>query len=118
MKTRTWIVLFAGVAALCLVLSAVLRLSGRDARTAELLVDGALVQTLDLSRDQTLPLRTQWGENTICVKDGEVFVTAASCPDGVCVEHGAARAGDPVVCLPNRLVVRLVAADALDAVTN
>lgn len=108
MKTRSWILIFAAVAAVCLGLSAALRLSGRGAQTAEILVDGAVYQTLDLTRDQTITVTSAWGENTVTVENGEIFVSAASCPDGVCVEHGPARAGDPAVCLPNRLVVRLL----------
>ena len=119
MKTRTWVLLFALLAAVCLGASALLRLSGRDARTAELLVDGEVYRTVDLTRDQVIEIRTAFGENTVTVKGGEISVTAASCPDKVCAAHGPARAGDPAVCLPNRLVVRIVTGEAAtDAVTG
>ena len=119
MKTRTWILLFALLAAACLGASALLRLSGRNAATAELLVDGEVYETVDLTRDRVFTVETDFGENTVEVKGGEISVTAASCPDKVCVAHGPARAGDPAVCLPNRLVVRIVTdAPETDAVTG
>ena len=44
------------------------------------------------------------------IKDGKVSVTEASCPDKVCVNHGSTdQTADPIVCLPNKLVVRVLA---------
>ena len=44
------------------------------------------------------------------IKDGQVSVTEASCPDKVCVNHGPTdQTADPIVCLPNKLVVRVLA---------
>ena len=47
---------------------------------------------------------------------GDLCVTSASCPDGICVNHGylSARAG-PIVCLPNRLVIQYRSSDPADA---
>ena len=46
--------------------------------------------------------------NVVEIKDGKVSVTEASCKNQVCVRHGAiSRTGESIVCLPNRLVVRI-----------
>ena len=46
--------------------------------------------------------------NVVEIKDGKVSVTEASCKNQVCVRHGAiSRSGESIVCLPNRLVVRI-----------
>lgn len=46
--------------------------------------------------------------NVVVIKDGTVTVTEASCKNQVCVRHGAiSRSGESIVCLPNRLVVRI-----------
>ena len=46
--------------------------------------------------------------NVVVVSGGTVSVTEASCKNQVCVKHGAiSRSGESIVCLPNRLVVRI-----------
>ena len=46
--------------------------------------------------------------NVVVISGGTVSVTEASCKNQVCVKHGAiSRPGESIVCLPNRLVVRI-----------
>lgn len=46
--------------------------------------------------------------NVVEISGGTVSVTEASCKNQVCVKHGAiSRSGESIVCLPNRLVVRI-----------
>ena len=46
--------------------------------------------------------------NVIVIHGGSVAVTEASCKNQVCVKHSAiSRPGESIVCLPNRLVVRI-----------
>lgn len=46
--------------------------------------------------------------NVIVISAGTVSVTEASCKNQVCVKHGAITSpGESIVCLPNRLVVRI-----------
>lgn len=46
--------------------------------------------------------------NVVKISGGTVSVTEASCKNQVCVKHGAvSRSGESIVCLPNRLVVRI-----------
>ena len=106
MKTRTWLLLFA---ALALVLAALAFRPKADGARAEVWSDGTLVMTLDLTRDGEYDVESAFsgGHNTVIVRDGQVFVSQADCPDGICVAHGPAQAGSPVVCLPNRLIVSL-----------
>lgn len=48
------------------------------------------------------------GINEIEIRAGGIAVISASCPDRLCVRRGFARdAKLPIVCLPNRLVIRL-----------
>lgn len=105
MKTRYWILLFAAVLLVCAVLTAVLFLP-RAGETAEIWSDGEKIRTVDLRRDQTFTVETARGSNTIRVENGTIRVTAASCPDHICMERGACSGGAPIVCLPNRLVIR------------
>ena len=46
--------------------------------------------------------------NVVVISEGKVSVTEASCKNQVCVKHGAISGpGESIVCLPNRLVVRI-----------
>lgn len=46
--------------------------------------------------------------NTLVIKDGKADITDASCPDKICVNHRkVAFEGERIVCLPNRLTVRI-----------
>lgn len=59
--------------------------------------------------------------NEVVIKDGSVYVSDASCKNQVCVKHGPiTRSGETIVCLPNRLVVRIENSDGggYDAVTS
>ena len=72
--------------------------------------DGSIIRTVDLDTapDEVFTVESDGGSNTVCIKDGEIYVTEASCPDKICVKHGALRSELlPIVCLPNRLVIEL-----------
>ena len=46
--------------------------------------------------------------NVVEISNGTVSVTEASCKNQVCVKHGSiSRSGESIVCLPNRMVVRI-----------
>lgn len=115
MKTKSWIFLFSAFAVLCATLSAVLFLGGRSASTAVVYSDGIAVQTLDLSVDGEYRIEYGKGWNILTVRDGKISVTTASCASQDCVHHAPASSGAPIVCLPNRLVIRFTDDTVLDA---
>lgn len=50
--------------------------------------------------------------NILVIKDGKADITAASCPDKICADHRRiAYEGERIVCLPNRLIVRIEKAE-------
>lgn len=81
----------------------------KPARQAEISVDGKVVKTLDLNRNgEFLVDGFDGGTNLVVVKDGQVCVKEASCPDKVCVHQGSIhQSGDLIVCLPNRVIVQI-----------
>lgn len=88
----------------------------QTAVTVQIFQDGTLLYELPLDEDTTLTIGGTY-ENTIEIRDGAVSVTHATCPGGDCMHSGAIRsAGRAIVCLPNRLEIRLVGADRPDAI--
>ena len=69
-------------------------------------VDGKVVMELPLDEDRSLVLGEGEHTNTLVIEGGKARVTEASCPDRICVGHGAIQyAGESIVCLPHRLVI-------------
>ena len=118
MKTKSWILLFCALFALLAGIVLLQRLRAEPAARAEILVDGALWRTVDLSRDDAFRVESERGWNEIEVKDGTICVVRASCPDGDCVRCGRKNCGAPIVCLPNRVSIRFSDAGGLDGVTR
>lgn len=83
--------------------------SGKKAAKAEILVDAKLVQTVDLSKNQTFTVTgVDGGTNLVVVSDGKIAVTDADCPDKICVNTGAiSKPGQTIVCMPHRVVVQI-----------
>ena len=69
-------------------------------------MDGKVVMELPLDEDRSLVLGEGEHTNTLVIKDGKARVVEASCPDRICVGHGAIQyAGESIVCLPHKLVI-------------
>ena len=73
--------------------------------TVKIFVDGELYEEVSLSEDTEIFVESQYGRNTVTVKNGEAFVTGADCPDKLCERGKIEKNGESIVCLPNRLSV-------------
>ncbi len=115
MKTKTWILIFSVLAALCLALSVLIFYGGDEKSTALVYSDGALIRRIDLREDgeYLIEFGEQW--NLLRVSNGMLCVSDASCASHDCINSGARNHGAPIVCLPNRLVIEFENAQ-LDAV--
>jgi len=114
MKTKYWIVLFAFLLVACALFSLPL-FTGQDAQFAQVVSQGQVIQTVNLSVDQEFSVG---GHNTITVRDGKIAVTWADCPDGYCMAQGFCSGGRDIVCLPNRLVITFMGEQEIDAVVG
>ena len=76
--------------------------------TAVVEVDGVTICRLDLSVDRHQTVSGPLGETDVQVQDGRVRVAESPCPHRICVRSGwVTRAGDMIVCVPNRVIVRV-----------
>lgn len=82
-------------------------------------VDGEVYCEYDMDDvDGIIPISTpNGGENRVYVQEDLVYMDSANCPDQLCVKQGVIRDGSvPIVCLPNKVVVRIEGGeDGLDA---
>ena len=117
MKTKHWALIFI---CLALVLTAVILLRPARSGLVGIYRDGELIETVDLSKDRSIPLNGAAGGAVAAVQDGEIYMESADCPDQVCVEHGPLKpGGTPILCLPNHLSIQWLEQNAaVDAVTG
>ena len=111
------LILVGGLLVVSVVLFFVLSRWSARGGAVEVQVDGVTVATLPLAIDTTYLIEgVDGGHNTLVIADGKASVTEATCPDGVCVRHRAIdRAGQSIICLPNKVVVKAVGEPTVDA---
>ncbi len=64
------------------------------------------------SKPQRYVLPTKDGQVVIDISSEEARISQSDCPDQICVKQGALKKiGDGAVCLPNRIVVQIVAGE-------
>ena len=69
-------------------------------------VDGNYYGSWELSTDIDIIIPGFSGTNTLHIRNGLASITAADCPDKLCVHHTPiSGSGERIVCLPNRVIV-------------
>ena len=91
----------------------------RDCQTTvQIYQNGVLIRELPLDTDTSFTVGGTY-ENTISIENGTVSVTRATCPGEDCVHTGkVSHAGQSILCLPNRLEVRLSGTPEIDEIAR
>ncbi len=103
---------------ICTAVTFIPRSSSSEDAVVQIWQDGKLVRELPLTSDETIHLSGDY-ENTVVIDDGHVAITESDCPGTDCVHSG--RIGTPgrsIVCLPNRVEVRIVGSSDVDFVVR
>jgi len=79
-----------------------------DGAAAEVILDGKVVMTVDLTKDQTFSLPEK--PNVVFqVKNNAIAFIESDCPDKICVNTGfISKPGQMAVCLPNHLMLKVI----------
>lgn len=102
------------------VLGSILVLQRPDTSMVEILRDGEVLYRLDLEQEenQLLEIEYEGRINTVEIKDHQIHMAEAECPDNTCVHMGWLDSAAPIVCLPNHLVIQFVeAGGSIDSIT-
>lgn len=103
MKKADIIALLA-VIALSAALFFILPFSRGSGKTVTVSQNNEAVYCGDLSQDKTVELEG----NTVVINGGLVYMEKASCKNQICVHHKKiSKAGESVVCLPNRVIIEI-----------
>ena len=117
MKTKTWILVFALILIVCFGDSFILLSPGEASTHADITSQGKVIKTVDLRIDQVFTVETDnGGYNVVTVQDGKIGVSEASCPDHYCMKRGFCDSGTEIVCLPNRMTIRFLGVQEIDAI--
>lgn len=82
-------------------------------------VDGRPALKLDLSQNQTVTVYGSSGEADVHVEGGGVSIGRSTCPNKVCVRTGRiSRAGEVILCAPNRILIRILGKGTPRAITG
>ncbi|MDR3766045.1 MAG: NusG domain II-containing protein [Butyricicoccus sp.] len=116
------LVIIAIVLLLAALVFAPFALAPSQSLTCEITQDDETIRRVRLGAgyQETITIEGDSVTNVIQIEDDCVYFASSDCPDQVCVRTGKlTRAGQIAVCLPNRVVVRLVGAqDEVDAVVR
>lgn len=117
MRTKAIVfLLLAAVAASAAVL--LVRKGSAPSSVARIIQDGALLEEIDLSQvtePYSFTLEDKRGSNTVLVERGRICISAADCPDQICVKQGFISNGTvPIVCLPHKLMIEIAGGGELD----
>ena len=90
---------------LVLLLFAGCLLSQKKGTDAAIYIDGELYKKVSLSKDEVIVIESDYGKNTILIKDGKISVSDSDCKGKDCMKQGTSTTSRSIVCLPNRLSI-------------
>lgn len=107
--------IFAGVILLIAAL-AFLFIPKESADIAKITVDGKLHSTVSLEKDAKIEIN---GTNVAVVKDGEIYMESATCPDKLCIHQGKiSDSSKKIICLPNKVIIEALKESSIDTVVR
>ena len=74
-------------------------------------VDGKIYKEVPLTKktDEKIDINTVYGKNEVIIEKGEVHMHESNCKDKICIKMGKISIpGDSIICLPNRVMVKIV----------
>jgi len=114
------LLLVAGVVTLAvfLIMSSIAKASG-PGKTAIVEVNGHEVMKISLLENRDYTVEGFRGKSSISVRDGQISMTDSDCPDKLCVKMGWISNNDTsVICLPNRVVIRITGTGSFDTISK
>jgi hypothetical protein len=87
-----------------------------SANIAKITVDGKLYSTVSLDVETKIEINDT---NVAVVKNGEIYMESATCPDKLCVHQGRiSDSSKKIVCLPNKVIIEALKESSIDTVVR
>ena len=116
-KLRNDIILLAVILAAAFAVWGVIRLAMPAGRYAVVELDGKTIASYPLDTDIRVEIPSEGGHiNVLVIRDGKASVESADCPDKLCVrQRPVSKAGQTIICLPHKLIIRIDGESGVDA---
>ena len=97
----------------------IVKLTANTGEYAVVELDGKEIARYPLNEDTVAEIKTEDGHvNTLVIESGSANVISADCPDKLCVKQRPIKmAGESIICLPHKLVIRIEGESGVDAVS-
>ena len=80
--------------------------------------NGKLLHETALNEDRSIAVEGEYC-NTVVIRGGKVYIEESNCPGRDCVHSGSIeKPGRSIVCLPNRVEIRIIGQSDIDAVVR
>lgn len=81
--------------------------------SVEITIDQKLYKTLSLNKNTSLSIPSSGNHtNHLVIKNGTAYITAADCPDKLCVhQKKISHNGETLICLPHKVVITVKSKD-------
>ena len=110
------VIFFLAIGAVCAVLFLTSRIFKVTGDSVQIYKEGKLYAEISLNKDQEIDID---GKIIVKIKDGKAFMYYADCPDKLCIKQGKISDNSrDIVCLPNKVSVRVGKKSETDAVAK
>ncbi len=113
LTNKKWIIIFLSIIVVCSTAIAVFHILP-GGRVAVITKDEKILYKIDLSSVKESYALTVGG-NVILVENGYISMQSADCPDKLCVKQGKISEVGSIVCLPNKVIIRIDRNEEIDA---
>lgn len=89
-----------------------------DVVVVQIYKDSTLIKECNLNVNETFVIEGEY-VNTVTIKDGKIGITESNCPGTDCVHSGLiGTVGRSIVCLPNKVEIRITGEAEVDIVVR
>lgn len=116
-RRRNDIFLLLGILLAVALFGLIFALTRKEGAYAAVIKNGTEIARYSLAEERQVPIAEDGTvTNLLVIKGGKAQITEAICPDQICVEHRpVSKVGETIVCLPEELVIKIVASEDADA---
>ncbi len=94
------------------------RLESSQGESVLIQADGKDFIRVSINEDRTIKVPGPLGESIVEIKDRRVRMLYSPCPDKLCEREGyISKPGQIIVCVPNRILIKIEARAPFDALT-
>lgn len=81
----------------------------KEGASVVITVEGKVYRTVPLAKDQEIEIQKDGNViNILSIREGKADMTAATCPDKLCVhQKPVSKSGETIVCMPHEVVVEV-----------